>query len=160
MLILIVGISTFTYWVTSSRSTPPGVNVEDPAVDVALKDTNGQSFSLSGQKGKIIVLDFVTTTCSVCIDEFKDLRQLQGQNGIVVVSINVDGVSEADLESFALNNKVGWQIGNLQSAIEVYKVSAVPTLVIVDGNGIIRYRGFYTSYPQLIQNINVYRMGS
>jgi len=160
MLILIVGIATFTYWVTSSRFIPPGVNVGDQAVDVTLKDINGETFKLSGQKGKIVVLDFVTTTCSVCIDEFDSLRPLQGKNGVVVVSINVDGASEVDLLGFAQNNKVGWKIGNLQSAIDIYKVSAVPTLVIVDESGTIRYRGFYTSYQQLNQTINAYRMGS
>jgi len=154
MLILIVGISAFAYWVTSNRSAPPGVNVGDQVLDVKFNDTTGQIFSLSEQRGKIVVLDFVTTTCSVCIEEFDALRQLQGQKGIVIVSINVDGANMADLSIFAQSNKVGWQIGNSPTAIDDFKVSAVPTLVIVDKSGTIRYRGFYTSYEKLIQIIN------
>jgi cytochrome c biogenesis protein CcmG/thiol:disulfide interchange protein DsbE len=154
MLILIVGISAFAYWITSNRSAPPGVNVGDQTLDVRFNDTNGQIFSLSEQRGKIVILDFVTTTCSVCIEEFDALRQLQGQPGVVVVSVNVDGASGADLLNFAQNNKVGWLIGNSPNAIDDFKVSAVPTLVVVDKSGTIRYRGFYTSYEQLIQVIN------
>ncbi len=155
MLIMIVGISAFAYWVTSNRSAPPGVNVGDQMLDVKFNDTNGQVFTLSEQRGKVVVLDFVTTTCSVCIEEFDALRQLQGQKGIVIVSVNVDGSSDGDLKTFAQSNKVGWLIGNSPTAIDDFKVSAVPTLIIVDKSGTIRYRGFYTSYDQLIQIINV-----
>ncbi|MGD0805375.1 MAG: TlpA disulfide reductase family protein [Candidatus Bathyarchaeia archaeon] len=154
MLTLIVGISAFAYWVTSNRSAPPGVNVGDQAVEMKLNDTSGQTFSLSTQRGKTVVLDFVTTTCSVCVEEFDALRQLQVQKGLVIVSVNVDGTSESDLLTFAKNNKVSWLIGNSPTAIDNYKVSAVPTLVVVDKSGTIRYRGFYTSYEQLIQIIN------
>jgi cytochrome c biogenesis protein CcmG/thiol:disulfide interchange protein DsbE len=154
MLILIMGISAFAYWVSSNRSAPPGVNVGDQAVDMKFNDTSGQTFSLSDQRGKTVVLDFVTTTCSTCIEEFDALRQLQDQKGLVIVSINVDGASESNLMTFAQNNKVGWLIGNSPTAIDDYKVSAVPTLVVVDKSGTIKYRGFYTSYEQLIQIIN------
>lgn len=155
-LILVVALGGFVYWVTTNTQFGRGISVGDTAVDIQFTTLDGTPFRLSDQRGKVVVVDFITTSCSICVQEFDVLRQLSGRADVKVVSINLDGVNQTFLSQYARILNVTWTVGGSAAAGTDYKVSGVPTLLVVDRGGVIRYRGYYTSFEALDQVISQY----
>jgi thiol-disulfide isomerase/thioredoxin len=146
--VLILGIGGFIFYINTS-GTVNGIVVGDTAIDIKFTTLNGTIFNLSDHRGKIVVIDFVTTSCSICVEEFKVLKQIASEGRITLVSINLDGTTTSDLQKFGNYYELTWIIGNSQKAGIDYQVSGVPTMLVIDKEGVIRYRGYYTSLEQL-----------
>ena len=140
----------------NSNTTASGITVGDNAVNIKFTAVDGSTFNLGEQRGKVVVVDFITTTCSVCVDEFKVLKQLKSDSRITLVSVNLDSTDLADLQQFATYYGLSWIVGSSQQSGVDYKVSGVPTLLVIDKGGVIRYRGYYTNLKQLDQVISQY----
>ena len=64
--------------------------IGSPAPDFQLKDVNGATVSLSSFKGKLVYLNFWSTTCGLCMVEMPNLQQLTNQlKGKDVVFLNI-----------------------------------------------------------------------
>jgi thiol-disulfide isomerase/thioredoxin len=133
-----------------------GVSVGDKALDITFTTLNGSRFKLSDQRGKVVVIDFITTTCSVCVEEFKVLKQFEGEKRAIFISINVDDSNPTTLQAFAASYGLNWTVGSSPSTGVDYKVSGVPTLLVIDKDGVIRYRDYYTTFEQLNLAISRY----
>ena len=62
-------------------------------LNFAFKDTSGKQVSLSGFKGKVILLDFWATWCVPCKQEIPGFIELQkkfGARGLQIVGLSVD----------------------------------------------------------------------
>lgn len=117
-----------------------------PPKDFTVSLTNGESFTLSKQTGKVILVDFWGTICKPCIKEFPNMRNLYKKyhhKGFEIVSINLD-VSREKFESFLENEPLpfkhvfsgkGWK----SDLVALYEVMSVPFLFLVDKKGIMRY---------------------
>lgn len=71
------------------------------APDFTLAGTDGESYSLSGYKGKVIIVNFWATWCPPCREEIPDLIKIQkeyGEKGLQIVSISVDRGKEEKVE--------------------------------------------------------------
>jgi thiol-disulfide isomerase/thioredoxin len=152
---LILGTVGVYFFITSTAAAT-GISVGDKAVNMRFTTIDGSTFDLNTQKGKVVVVDFITTTCPVCVEEFKVLNQLADDPRITLVSVNLDKTGMSDLQLFALNYGIGWKLGTSQQAGVDYEVSGVPTVMVIDKEGVIRYRGYYTSQTQLEQIIDRY----
>ena len=63
------------------------------AADFSLRDINGQSFTLSQQKGKVVLLNFWATWCGPCQVEMPHLQAMHtelGGQGLVIYGISTD----------------------------------------------------------------------
>lgn len=149
LLVITVGLGAYFFWIQTIAGGAPGYSEGDKALEIIVTGIDGSVFSLGASKGKLVLIDFVTTSCPYCIEEFKELGQLTGENDLMIVSISLDGTSSTDLIKFAKENGVAWFLGSSQKTGMDYKVNAVPTLVLIDKTGIIRYRGYYTTIDQL-----------
>jgi thiol-disulfide isomerase/thioredoxin len=154
IIILIAGSGLTLFVLASNPGSVSGVKVGDVAMDISLKNIDGTEFRLSTSKGKIVILDFMTTTCPYCVDEFKVLKQLDSDNRVQVISINLDITSDQDLKDFTLSNNIDWFIGTSLKAGSDYKITSVPTIIVVDKGGFIRYRSSFTTLDQFNQIIN------
>lgn len=70
----------------------------DNATDFTLRDIDGQSFTLSELKGKVVVLSFWATWCGPCKEEMPHLQKLYDAHkdeGLVIVSISADDARTA-----------------------------------------------------------------
>jgi thiol-disulfide isomerase/thioredoxin len=144
------------YLFLNSGNAAGGITVGDGALNIKFTATDGSTFDLSQQRGKVVVVDFITTSCPVCVDEFDILRQIAGDERVALISVNLDSTSTLDLQQFSNYYDLDWRIGGSKQAGIDYKVNAVPTILVIDKEGIIRYRGFYTELSQLQQMINEY----
>ena len=112
---------------------------------------------LSPYKGKVVYLDFWASWCAPCRISFPWMSQTQvayERQGLVVIAVNVDH-DRALADDFLNRNtsqfKVVYdQAGALASA---YNIKAMPTSVLIDRDGKIRYvhSGFFENQE------NVYR---
>lgn len=110
-----------------------------------LTDVDGNVFRLSDQRGKVVVLEFMRTTCSACIAQEPYLRELRSRfgNDVVMVMISVDPSGDTDivLRNHRDQNLVGWMaLGDKAGVSEQYSVQATPTIFIIDRNGYIQYQ--------------------
>jgi peroxiredoxin len=70
------------------------VNVGDKAPDFTIKEAGGKTYKLSDLKGKVVMLQFTASWCSVCRTEMpfieKEIWQEKKSMGLVVIGIDRD----------------------------------------------------------------------
>jgi len=125
--------------------------VGDQALDIEVNGIRETRFVLGDHRGKVVVLEFMTTWCRFCRDQHEILRQLQEEvAGVVIVSIAVDAnLRPSELETWVESMGVDWFHGHSLEAGFAYQVSAIPTVIIIDKEGVIRHRGKFTPFNKL-----------
>lgn len=70
------------------------VKIGDMAPDFAINEAGGRSYKLSDLRGKVVMLQFTASWCSVCRTEMpfieKDIWQARKSEGLVVLGIDRD----------------------------------------------------------------------
>jgi cytochrome c-type biogenesis protein len=115
------------------------------APDFTLTDVDGIPFRLADQRGKVVVFEFMRTTCSACVSEESYLRLLRSKFGsdvvMVIVSVDPSGDTDSVLREYRNQNLMGWiAIGDKAGVSGRYGVEATPTIFIIDKNGYIQYQ--------------------
>jgi thiol-disulfide isomerase/thioredoxin len=115
--------------------------------DFTLTDIDGNEFSLRDFTGKVVLLDFMATWCGPCKISMPGLVALYEELGdrVEIVSITVSPAS--DSESMLRAWKVDWGAGWIHArdsadppVSQTYKVTAIPTYVIIDRKGVEKFR--------------------
>jgi len=116
----------------------------EAAKDFRLDTLTHERFYLNQHKGKVVVLVFWTTWCSVCKGELVELNTIKdvSRNGDLVVAgicsdpENIDTLKEVT-ETLKIEYPVLLDKG--QTVTGKYKVSAFPTTIIIDQKGIVSF---------------------
>ena len=141
-------------------STIPGSlasNIQGAAPDFTLKSNNGKNLRLSEQRGQVVLLNFWATWCGPCRQEMPILDTLHQQYqklGFTVMGINVDqqrSAAERILKDIPVSFPVLFDSGSTVS--EQYQVDAMPTTVLIDRDGNMRYlhRGYQSGSEDLYE---------
>jgi thiol-disulfide isomerase/thioredoxin len=120
------------------------------APDFTLTTINGSNFTLSGNRGRVILIDFFATWCGYCLSEMAELKTVYNHFGSSAVLISVDSddsESNAKISGFASNNGIPWiMAGGGSSVYAAYwhlffpgPDTGIPKLFIIDQNGYMKY---------------------
>jgi len=120
----------------------------ETAPDFSLTTQSGETLSLEAQRGKVVMINFWASWCAPCRDEMPLLDEIHDDykdSDFTLFGINVEQNPEA---AHQFLEKVGVSFPILfdsQSQVSRdYHVNAMPTTVMVDRAGQVRYvnRGF------------------
>lgn len=134
-----------------AATAPPGAAAAEgvgkavPEVAFELLDGSG-TWRPSTAKGKVVVIDFWATYCKPCTASFPKLQALHEKHaadGLVVIGITEDVEPKTAAPPFLKATGVTFPIAidpEQKAATTVFKVTAMPTELIVDRNGVVRHR--------------------
>ncbi len=146
------------------------VQVGKPVPEVALPSINGETVALSSLRGKIVLLAFWASWCPRCEEELTFLQGVYKTSpDIVVVAINQESqnISRAHLERIRKTLKE-WKIDfpvlvdTSLDAWNAFCINALPTSIILDKKGIVRYAEanyYWATQGRIAEVIQDIRMG-
>ena len=117
--------------------------VQGKAPDFTLKSNSGKNIKLSEHRGEVVLLNFWASWCGPCRQEMPLLENLQdryGSYGFTVMGVNVEEDSSKAkkmLRDVPVSFPILFDTEN--KASKLYKVSAMPSTVMIDRDGNMRY---------------------
>ena len=146
LLLILILTSTSIFSQQKADSVGFYVKIGDPSPDFALTFPNGDSTSFSELKGKVIMLQFTASWCSVCRQEMpyieKDIVQSLKCDDLAVIGIDMDEPAEKVIK-FAKDMKITYPLA-LDPGAEIFRLfadknSGVTRNVIIDKKGNIAH---------------------
>jgi peroxiredoxin len=119
------------------------VDVDDQAPDFTLPLLDGGNLRLQEQRGQVVLVNFWASWCGPCRQEMPLLERMHQRYqdaGFVVLGVNVEG-EERPARGLVQQTGVTFPIliDKGQQVSELYDVSAMPSSVVLDRNGVVRY---------------------
>lgn len=109
------------------------------AVDFKVTDTNGKIHTLSGYKGKWVLVNYWATWCPPCLEEIPDLIALHGdkKNNLVVIGVAMDYRNAKQVTDFADGLLVDYPIvlGTSRVVRQIGPVQGLPTTYLYNPEG-------------------------
>ena len=122
---------------------PLGTQVGERLPDFTVECVDGSVFTLSEQRGKVVVLNLWATWCTPCVRELPNFdRLLQERDGdLVVLAIHASPVT-ADVPAYLADYDYTMPFavdgdGSLCALLEASTV--LPQTIILDARGLVRY---------------------
>jgi thiol-disulfide isomerase/thioredoxin len=146
--LFIILIALGLYWNNQRRNInnfEKGTTVGNSPIDYDFQDVDGEDFSFSDYHGSFLVIDFMAPWCEPCKDQIQILREIDEIPDVEIVSINIDPRYDISyLKNFKSEHKIDWNFAHSPEAGLEYEVSAIPSILLVDKEGKIVYRSFFT----------------
>lgn len=122
--------------------------IGEPAKDFTVRVLSGDSFTLSSQKDRVVLIDFWATWCAPCLKEIPRMKRIYAayqDKGFEIIGISLDRRKE-DVVKYVQDMELGWKVsctGALWSdpTARLYGVNKIPSTWLVDKEGILREIG-------------------
>lgn len=129
-----------------------GMSISGKAPDFTLKSRDGKNLRLSDYRGQVVMINFWASWCGPCRQEMpllEDMYKRYGKLGFTILGVNVDTDSTKAinyLKDVQVTFPIVYDTGNTVS--KSFNVNAMPTTVIVDRNGNMRFlhQGYKPGY--------------
>jgi len=126
------------------------IGIGKPAKDFATELISDEKFSLSGMKGKVILIDFWATWCPPCIKGIPHLKKLYSElkdKNFEIIGISLDRKKEL-VDKYIAKEQIKWKMIYSGKAwgddiARLYKVNLIPSYWVIDKDGILRDFGIH-----------------
>lgn len=163
-------------YLAGAYATGKLVGFPAPAIDFTWTSPDLHAKSLADLKGKVVVVDFWATWCGPCVGSFPRVRELQDRyKGYPVTIVGVTSLQGSStvwkngkvsgredtkgdpakeyslMSSFIKDMDMTWNVAFSSQDVfnPDYGVRGIPHVVIIDPNGVVRFRGLHpASDPQ------------
>jgi len=154
--LIAIGIAVLLASLNATADVDTGV-----APDFTLKSNDGANLRLSEFRGEVVMINFWASWCGPCRQEMPLLDELYTQYqplGFTILGVNVEQDStqaKRMLKDIPVNFPVLFD--NQSEVSKLYKVVAMPSTVLVDRDGNVRYLhqgykpGFEEAYQQQVR---------
>jgi len=140
-----------------------GASLEAP--DFTLPTRDGESFTLSSRRGRVVVLNFWNSTCRPCVEEMPTLEDLallvEDFGDVDVVTVSTDPDWETVAPIVPAESRLVQLIDPDRTVVaDLFGTHLYPETWIIDRDGLVRFRydgGFDWSSPVVIDVIDAYR---
>lgn len=145
--VILLGLMSFSFSVAA-------VSMGSQAPDFTLKSKSGKNVRLSDYRGQVVMINFWASWCGPCRQEMPLLEKMHrrySKLGFVLLGVNVEADSSkanAYLKDIPVSFPVLYDTNN--KASKLYDVSAMPTTIILDRNGKMRFlhQGYKPGYEK------------
>lgn len=124
--------------------------------DFSLKDLQGREISSADLRGKVVLIDFWATWCKPCKQEmpgYQKLSDLYGPRGFAVVGFKFNDMPDAE-DPLLFADKIGVRyplaVGPDDLRQKFGGIEGLPTTMLYDRQGILRYKVIGFEYPDVI----------
>lgn len=121
----------------------PGAGVGDALPDFSVQCVDGSSFSLSGQRGKVVVINLWATWCTPCVRELPNFDRLLRERGdaVAVLALHSPPVT-ADVAAYLADYSYSMPFavdedGSLSAKLGASTV--LPQTIILSPDGVVTY---------------------
>lgn len=150
-IVLILALSllfTITYALPGLAATHPEALLNKAAPSFTVTDLNGTRIALDESEG-VVLIDFWATWCGPCREITPVLISLHktfSDQGLTIIGMTVNDTRKK-VEEYVKKNSIPYSVivttpkGDtpLTKVIQDYGVRAIPTLVLIDSEGIVRH---------------------
>ena len=129
-------------------------NIKGVAHDFTLKSRSGENIKLSELRGEVVMINFWASWCAPCRQEMPFLEEIYKKYsdlGFTLLAVNVEeDSSKADILLRDIPVTFPVLFDNTNKVTKLYKVVAMPSTIIVDRDGNMRYlhRGYLPGYEE------------
>ena len=146
LVVIVGGYLVWSNFVKPDGTGEIGVNIGDILLDQEILGIYGDTIQLSDHRGNVLVIDFMAPWCPPCKEQIPILREIEVMPGVEVITINIDYTyNMTSLDKFGEDEGITWFFGHSPMTALEYEVSAIPTILVVDQEGLIVHRGFMTT---------------
>jgi len=122
------------------------IGIGEPARNFTVPLLNGERFSLSAEKGAVVMALFWASWCPDCVEEIPLIREIYRQyhdQGLQIIGISLDQ-DEKQFKTFLKEQQIPWRNsfsgeGWNDPTAQIYNVSSIPSIWLVDHRGTLRY---------------------
>lgn len=112
------------------------------APDFKLQTADKKEVTISGLKGKVVVLNFWATWCGPCVREIPDFLEVYEQykpKGLEIVGVSLDRGGWETVNPFVAKMKMTYPVvmGNNEIVQAYGGFNSIPTTFFIDKNGVI-----------------------
>ena len=114
----------------------------EPVGHFQVEPIEGRNFTLTDQKGKVVLINFWATWCVPCIQEMPFLKKLHEkykEKGLTILAVSIDDDSRK-VRPFATKNELDFLVAHSPTLGEQLKAKPIPTSLFIDKRGNLRYR--------------------
>jgi cytochrome c-type biogenesis protein len=136
LVAIIIGVGVYSFFEGKQTSDAP---------DFTVTDTKGNDFTLSSYEGnKVVVLDFMSTSCPSCEKEMPELVKLHNKYGNTIVMLSISTLpsdSNDDIDEFMDEYNAKWRAARDEGGelIDLYNIKEIVRVIIVDKEGKITF---------------------
>lgn len=148
-LLFLIGITSL---LASTELYASSEKLSGKAANFTLKSSTGKNIKLSELRGKVVMLNFWASWCGPCRQEMPLLEKIYKKYqrlGFTLLGVNVEQDSNA-AKNYLKDVKVSFPIlfDSTNKTSKLYNVSAMPTTIIIDRSGNIRFlhKGYKPGY--------------